>query len=236
MTNPHGSDGPPSFGSNPTGGFGSGPASNNSNAEVPKAPEAPQASEAPKAPEAPKSADAPEAPQPSQGSAYGTANPNEPQYGANQSQAYGNSQNYGGNYGQSYSQSSPQAQPVGGELPDSAYGPGSESYWNSSNDDRTMGLLVHILGVLTSVVGPAILYVIKKDESPFVRHHAAQSLNFQITVLLAHVAAGILTLVYIGGLLTPVIFIGSLVFEILALLKAKDGQGYKIPVAIPIFK
>ena len=207
MTNPHGSDGPPSFGSNPTGGFGSGPASNNSNAE------------APKAPEPPKSAEAPEAPQPSQGSAYGTAHPNEPQYG-----------NTG--QGQPY----PQTQPADSELPDSAYGPGSESYWNSSNDDRTMGLLVHILGILTCVVGPAILYVIKKDESPFVRHHSAQSLNFQITVLLAHFVAGILTFVSIGALLTPLIIIGSLVFEILALLKAKDGQGYKIPVAIPIFK
>ena len=207
MTNPHGSDGPPSFGSNPTGGFGSGPASNNSNAE------------APKAPEPPKSADAPEAPQPSQGSAYGTAHPNEPQYG-----------NTG--QGQPY----PQTQPADSELPDSAYGPGSESYWNSSNDDRTMGLLVHILGILTCVVGPAILYVIKKDESPFVRHHSAQSLNFQITVLLAHFVAGILAFVGIGAFLTSLIFIGSLVFEILALLKAKDGQGYKIPVAIPIFK
>lgn len=207
MTNPHGSDGPPSFGSNPTGGFGSGPASNNSNAE------------APKAPEPPKSAEAPEAPQPSQGSAYGTAHPHEPQYG-----------NTG--QGQPY----PQTQPADSELPDSAYGPGSESYWNSSNDDRTMGLLVHILGILTCVVGPAILYVIKKDESPFVRHHSAQSLNFQITVLLAHFVAGILTFVSIGALLTPLIIIGSLVFEILALLKAKDGQGYKIPVAIPIFK
>lgn len=222
MTNPHGSDGPPSFGSNPTGGFGSGPASNNSNAEVPKAPEAP------KAPEPPQSADAPEAPKPSQGSAYGTANPNEPQYGNT-----GQGHSYGSNgQGQPY----PQTQPADSELPDSAYGPGSESYWNSSNDDRTMGLLVHILGILTNVVGPAILYVIKKDESPFVRHHAAQSLNFQITILLAHFVAGILTLTGIGAFLTPVIFIGSLVYEILALLKAKDGQGYKIPVAIPIFK
>ena len=216
MTNPHGSDGPPSFGSNPTGGFGSGPASNNSNAE------------APKAPEPPKSAEAPEAPQPSQGNAYGTAHPHEPQYGnTGQGQSYGNT-----GQGQPY----PQTQPADSELPDSAYGPGSESYWNSSNDDRTMGLLVHILGILTCVVGPAILYVIKKDESPFVRHHSAQSLNFQITVLLAHFVAGILTFVSIGALLTPLIIIGSLVFEILALLKAKDGQGYKIPVAIPIFK
>ena len=225
MTNPHGSDGPPSFGSNPSGGFGSGPASNNSNAEAPKAPEPPQ------------SADAPEAPQPSQGSAYGTAHPNEPQYGnTGQGQSYGNTgqgQSYG-NTGQG--QPYPQTQPADSELPDSAYGPGSESYWNSSNDDRTMGLLVHILGILTCVVGPAILYVIKKDESPFVRHHSAQSLNFQITVLLAHFVAGILTFVSIGALLTPLIIIGSLVFEILALLKAKDGQGYKIPVAIPIFK
>lgn len=225
MTNPHGSDGPPSFGSNPTGGFGSTPASNNPNAEAPKAPEAPKSADAPANGDAygePKQQ--PKYEQPT----YESASQSAPQYGnTGQSQPYGNTEQ-----GQPY----PQAQPADAELPENAYGPGSESYWNSSNDDRTMGLLVHILGILTCVVGPAILYVIKKDESPFVRHHAAQSLNFQITVLLAHFVAGILSFIAIGGFLTPLIFIGSLVFELLALLKAKDGQGYKIPVAIPIFK
>lgn len=221
MTNPPSSDGPPSFGSNPTGGYGSNPAGGASQPN-PSEPKAPQ-NDAPKAD--------------SYGSGnygggnYGSSQQSEPQYGQSQPQ-YGHGQSQ---YGQSYQQ--PQVQPAAdAELPEGAYGPGSETYWNSSEDDRTMSILVHVLGILTSFIGPAILYFIKRDESPFIRHHAAQSLNFQITMAIGYVVSGVLMSVFIGGLLYPLVAITSIVFEILALVKAKDGQGYKIPISIPIFK
>ena len=53
------------------------------------------------------------------------------------------------------------------------------------SDERTMSLLAHILGGVTCVVGPLIIWMLKKDESPFVDDQGKEATNFQITMLIA---------------------------------------------------
>jgi uncharacterized Tic20 family protein len=100
------------------------------------------------------------------------------------------------------------------------------------SDDRSMAMLAHLLGLLVSWVGPLILYLVKKDESPYVRDQAAEALNFQITVFAALMISGILTIVVIGIILLPIVWIGALIFQIQAAVSANRGENFRYPFSI----
>ncbi|NWK55809.1 DUF4870 domain-containing protein [Verrucomicrobiaceae bacterium N1E253] len=106
-----------------------------------------------------------------------------------------------------------------------------------SEDDRTMGMLVHLLALLTGIIGVLILWLVKKDQSRFVDHHGREALNFQLTLLLASFAAMMIGVVTVIGLFVviPLIWgvgIAALVMEIMACLSANRGEWHRYPVAI----
>ncbi|PQO36935.1 DUF4870 domain-containing protein [Blastopirellula marina] len=105
-----------------------------------------------------------------------------------------------------------------------------------TQDDRNMALLCHILGLLTNVFGPLILWILMKDKSAFVDFHGKQAINFQITLILAYMASGVLMCVYVGILLAMATFAIQVIFTILPAMKAYEGQRYVIPVAIPFLR
>lgn len=112
----------------------------------------------------------------------------------------------------------------------------SGSHQEVTQDDRNMALLCHILGLLTNVFGPLILWVLMKDKSEFVDFHGKQAINFQITLILAYMASGVLICVYVGLLLAMATFAIQVIFTILPAMKAYEGQRYVIPVAIPFLR
>ena len=54
-------------------------------------------------------------------------------------------------------------------------------------DEKTMGILSHILCLVGWFIAPLIIYLIKKDESAYVREQSKEALNFQITVLICYI-------------------------------------------------
>lgn len=108
-----------------------------------------------------------------------------------------------------------------------------------SDDDRMLAMLCHLLAIFTGFVGPLILWIVKKDSSPFVAHHGKEALNFQITLLLAMTLLGVATFVLmfvlIGIVLVPVLIIIpllALVAEILAAVAAQKGDWFRYPCCI----
>ena len=105
-------------------------------------------------------------------------------------------------------------------------------------EERTMGMLCHLLafsGYLIPfghLIGPLVMWMVKKDESAFVDANGKESLNFQITVTIATVVSGILCLLLIGFLLLPVVIVGSLVLTIIASIKANEGKVYRYPFCL----
>ncbi|MBB6170859.1 hypothetical protein HNR23_000919 [Nocardiopsis mwathae] len=108
--------------------------------------------------------------------------------------------------------------------------------YGSTPDDRTMALLAHLGGLFLSFLVPLVLYLVKKDESPFVRHHAAQALNFQILVLIVYVVSWVLTLVFIGVLTFFAMWIAAVVLGIMAAVAANKGEWYTYPIGVPVVK
>jgi len=105
-------------------------------------------------------------------------------------------------------------------------------------EERTMGMLCHLLafsGYLIPfghLIGPLVMWLVKKDESAFVDANGKESLNFQITLTIAGVVSGILCLVLIGFLLLPVVIVGGIVLTIIASIKANEGTVYRYPVCL----
>lgn len=125
--------------------------------------------------------------------------------------------------------------------------PTSPSPSPNEKDVRMWNMLCH-LGALAgflipfgSVLGPLIIWQMKKNEFPSVDVHGKAALNFQLTVLIAAVVTGIaafvLSFIFIGLLLIPVvILIGlcGLIFAIIAGLKANDGKEYSYPYSLKL--
>ncbi len=104
------------------------------------------------------------------------------------------------------------------------------------SDERTMGMLAHILGIVTNFVGPLVIWLIKREESPFVNDQGKEALNFQITIGIGYIAAMILSAIPVVQcvvvILYPALWIVSLIFSILGGLEANKGKAYRYPFAL----
>lgn len=87
-----------------------------------------------------------------------------------------------------------------------------------------------------SLIGPLVIWQIKKGEFPFVDDQGKEALNFQITVAIAVVVCIILMFVLIGMLLLPLVGLAALVFTIIGGIKANSGETYRYPFALRLIK
>jgi len=109
--------------------------------------------------------------------------------------------------------------------------------------DKTFGMLCHLtaftmfIGVpFGNIIGPFIIWLIKKDESEFVDKCGKESLNFQISMTIYLFICGILALILIGFLGMVAVFLIELVCVIKASIKASEGEFYSYPMTIRFIK
>ena len=105
-----------------------------------------------------------------------------------------------------------------------------------SKDARMWAMLCHLLGLFTCFIGPLIIWLIKKEEDPFIDNQGKEALNFQITVAIASIVSGLLAVICIGIVLGIAVGIADLIFCIIASVKANGGQAYRYPVSIRFIK
>ena len=111
-----------------------------------------------------------------------------------------------------------------------------------SQDERTWGMLAHLAAFagfivpLGSVIGPLVVWLIKRDQSAFVADQGKEALNFNISVLLAFAVCGVLVFIFIGILLLAALFIFWLAMTIIAGIKASEGIRYRYPFALRMVK
>jgi uncharacterized Tic20 family protein len=85
-------------------------------------------------------------------------------------------------------------------------------------------------------LGPLVVWLLKKNVSPFVDEQGKNSLNFQITVTIAALVCIPLAFIGIGFILLLGLFVADLVFVILASVKANQGESYKYPVSLTLIR
>ncbi len=118
----------------------------------------------------------------------------------------------------------------------SILGTDEQPLYTPTSDERTMAILSHILCLVFWLFPPLIIYLVKKDESQYVAAHAKESLNFQITVMLAVLASVVLMILLIGFLLLWVVGIASMILIIIATIKASENKLYRYPFTLRLFK
>lgn len=99
---------------------------------------------------------------------------------------------------------------------------------------RNWAVLAHALGLITSIfvaglnwVAPLVIMLTKGKQSAFVREHARESLNFQISLIIYAAISAILILLVVGIFLLIAVLIWAIVAPIIAAVKASNGEEYR---------
>lgn len=101
------------------------------------------------------------------------------------------------------------------------------------SDSKIWAIAAHLVPLAgVPLLGPLVVYLVKKDDDPFVRNHAAEALNFQISVTIYAFVSAILVLLFVGILMLIALGILVLVASILAAIKASNGELYRYPLTI----
>jgi uncharacterized protein len=87
-----------------------------------------------------------------------------------------------------------------------------------------------------TLIGPLVLWQMKRETDPFVDAQGKEALNFQITVALASLVCFLLMVVLVGFLLFGLLAIGALVLTIIAGVKANEGVAYRYPFTWRLIK
>ena len=98
--------------------------------------------------------------------------------------------------------------------------------------------LTAFLGIpLGNVLGPLIIWLIKKDVFPFVERHGKEALNFQISIVIYCLAATpLMCLAGLGVFVIAALAIIDVIFLIIAAVSANKGQEYRYPICIRFIK
>ncbi|MFJ6677689.1 DUF4870 domain-containing protein [Microbacterium sp. NPDC091382] len=102
----------------------------------------------------------------------------------------------------------------------------------SPQDEKLWATLAHLAGIIFSPWGALIIYLVFRDRGPFVRAHSAAALNFQLTMIIASIICIPLMFVFVGFVLLAAVGVFALVIEILAAVKANQGEWYTPPLTI----
>lgn len=110
---------------------------------------------------------------------------------------------------------------------------------NSTVNARTWAAFCHasaLLGVFIHfpghVIPPLILWLLKRDESPEIDAHGKEAVNFQLSMLLYNIIAGVFCIILIGFVFLAVLWVLNAVLVIIAAIQASDGKFYRYPMTI----
>lgn len=98
-----------------------------------------------------------------------------------------------------------------------------------SNEDRLIAAAIYVISFFTALIGPLVIWLVKKNDSDFVDYHGREYLNFFISYFIYTIISFILTIVFIGFIMLAIIGVLAFVFTIIAAIKAYEGKEYRIP-------
>jgi len=108
----------------------------------------------------------------------------------------------------------------------------------TNNEERTMSMLCHLSALAMfvipfgSILGPLIVWLMKKDQYPEVDRQGKDAINFHLSMLIYTLVAVFLILVLIGIMLLVVIGAFTLIMIIIASIKSNNGERFEYPLSI----
>lgn len=105
-----------------------------------------------------------------------------------------------------------------------------------NDDEKLMAVLIYVTSIFAPIIGPLLIWLIKRDNSKFIDVAGKNYFNFEISYTIWAVIGTILIFVLIGFLIVPIVALLYLIFKIVAIVKAYNGEDYLPPLSIPFFK
>lgn len=113
---------------------------------------------------------------------------------------------------------------------------GNGNYSVPSSDDKVLAMLIFLLSFVTAIIGPLIIWLLKRNESAYIDYYGKEYFNMFISYFIYGLIAGLLMLILIGYLLAFVLSVMFVIFTIIAAIKAFNGEYYRIPFLIRFIK
>ena len=122
--------------------------------------------------------------------------------------------------------------------PSPIYYAGRDGPTPADRGQRLWATFAHLSGLLGlglpfgHLIGPLVIWLLKRDTMPFVNEQGREAVNFQITATIALLVAGATFCVGIGIVVLPAVAVATVVFTVIAAVKANGGEHYRYPVSI----
>ncbi len=118
------------------------------------------------------------------------------------------------------------------------WNPGGSAAAAPDSEARNFSIVAHLGGFagyiipFGNILAPLVVWILKRDEQPFVDHHGREALNFQISITIYAIVSGLLILLVIGVLLLPLVLLFNIVMMIVAAVKASNGEHFRYPLTL----
>ena len=125
--------------------------------------------------------------------------------------------------------------PPGGVPPMGAPQPGQQPL--SPDQERLWATLAHLLSFVAAYIAlgflaPLIVLLLFGQRSAYVRAHAVESLNFNLSWLLYAIVGALLIFIGIGILILIALGIAYVILIVVASIRANNGVFYRYPLTI----
>lgn len=107
---------------------------------------------------------------------------------------------------------------------------------------QTWAAFTHLAGLAGFVIpfghllGPLVLWLLKRGEYELVDDQGREALNFQISITLYATAAALLMYLLIGFVLLPLVVLFWVIWTVIAAVRASDGIRYRYPLTLRLIK
>ena len=112
-----------------------------------------------------------------------------------------------------------------------------------TKDERTWAMLCHFstlfifLGIpFSNILAPLIIWLIKKEEMPFLNDQGKEVVNFQITMTICILVSALFCIILIGIPFLIGLLIYNFIITIVAAISANDGKSYRYPINLRLIK
>ena len=111
---------------------------------------------------------------------------------------------------------------------------------DAESQTRQWGMILHLSMLLSfmgiGIIAPVLIWQLKKNDLPGLDAHGKNAVNWIISAVIYFVVCLILSFVVVGFILLPILGVLSIIFPVIAGLKANNGEVWAYPGAIAFFK
>ncbi|MFZ2282057.1 MAG: DUF4870 domain-containing protein [Prosthecobacter sp.] len=106
-------------------------------------------------------------------------------------------------------------------------------YSSVTQDEKTLGIVMHVLCLVGfPILGPLIVWLVKKDQSSYIDLQGRELLNFQLSFLVYGFLSFLLCFILIGIPLLIAVGVATVVLTIIGIVNASEGKIYRFPLTI----